>query len=373
VTGATAPGAGPGPGATATAGTKRTAGIFPAGATYQYAISYVDSAGEESALSSTFSVVIPGTTIPAESISLASLAAGAPAGTRSIKIYRTKANGTQLYYLASVAGTKATYKDTTPDASLGSFVAPYPDLAPVPFPTSINGTALATPFNPLFFDTDTNVPGQGLAKQTAYSYEFDYVDATGQPSTAEKLFFDTSTNNGFIIDLSAYAPAAGTYWLIYRSGATDNTPRLVGVLANGKKTSFTDTTPDSQRGPALYTIGTAPHGDSRAMAFIGNTLIEADDGGINQLTNPNGVVTGARRLLAGTGRQPRGRRILLDRIRPTRPGRHRGQPGHRLDRRDRTPIDFVDLGQPRRRREPGGRRRHSQYIDSGGLPLCRGQ
>jgi hypothetical protein len=82
VTSAFAPGAGPGPGATATAGTKKNTGIFPAGATYKYAISYIDSAGEESALSSTFSVVIPGTTVPAVSVSLANLAAGAPAGGR---------------------------------------------------------------------------------------------------------------------------------------------------------------------------------------------------------------------------------------------------------------------------------------------------
>ncbi len=35
--------------------------------------------------------------------------------------------------------------------------------------------------------------------------------------------------------------------------------------------------------------GTAPHGDSRAMAFQGTNLIEVDDGGINRLVNPSNL------------------------------------------------------------------------------------
>ncbi len=103
-----------------------------------------------------------------------------PAGTRSIKIYRTKANGTQLFYLASVAGNVATYRDTTPDANLVSFVAPY-DGQGQPFPTTFSRSILGNLFAPSSFSPNltgvsTTLPGQGLAQQTSYDYAFVYVN-----------------------------------------------------------------------------------------------------------------------------------------------------------------------------------------------------
>ena len=116
---------------------------------------------------------------------------------------------------------------------------------------------------------------------------------------------DSGPYNGVRFDFTGSTANPGEYWLIYRNGANDRDYRLVGVL-DSKTSSFKDITPDSQRGPALELGRYGPHADTLTMAFIGNPLvpsslrlIEADDGVIYQLTNPNSVATDYSQSLDG--------------------------------------------------------------------------
>ncbi len=295
------PGAGPPPGAAGTAATatapslpKGAKVVFPANVQYGYAISYVDSAGEESAR---YAITATTPSTGAASIILNNLTADVPSNARTIKIYRTMAptNGPigQFLFLTaqtltSLNASGGTYTDTTPDTGLG---APQPQYlgqagTTVPFPTFSSG-AFQPSFQPL---TQNLPPGQGLTPNTTYNYEFVFINNQGQPSDPSAVFTKTTggfiNTKGFNIKLSGYLSATQPYCLIYRTGANDSTFRLVGVVSSTTP-SFTDTAPDSQRGPAIYKIGTAPHADDRAMGFIGATLIESDDGGIYSLTNPD--------------------------------------------------------------------------------------
>jgi hypothetical protein len=112
--------------------------------------------------------------------------------------------------------------------------------------------------------------------------------------------------------------------------------------------------------------GTAPHADSRNMAFDSNgDILEVDDGGVSRLRN---VKDPAARLVVA-GRRPRQHRVPVGRLRPAQRRHLRGQPGYRRvraeqpARRHRLDADVPRLPQPARPARqraaglPPGRRR----------------
>ena len=328
VTGAYAPGAGPGPGWTAAPG-PNIGGIFPPGTTFQYAISYVDPAGEESALSAPFTVALTGN-FNFTYIGLSNLTAGAPQGTRDIKIYRTKNGGTQFYFLASLSMTTAalTYQDKTPDGSLGSPVAPYTGLTSVlsPFPGPAPAAFPVPNFDPPVSSTSTNPKGTGLVRQATYYYEFVSVNAMGQQSAPSPVLSYVAGKDGFTFDLSGNAPDPGTYYLVYRTSANDTTTyRLVGVVGSGT-TSFTDTTPDFPSRGRLATYDR--HGPARRLPLDDLHRQHAGRDGRRRHLRAHQPDQRDDRLLAVAQWQPRGSRVLPRRTyKPARKRRDRRQPG----------------------------------------------
>jgi hypothetical protein len=84
---------------------------------YQYAVTFVDNVGGESAPGTAASVT---TTSGSQQVNLSAIPTG-PAVTSKRKIYRTAVGGSQLKYLTTLAdNTTTTYTDTTPDSSLGA-------------------------------------------------------------------------------------------------------------------------------------------------------------------------------------------------------------------------------------------------------------
>ncbi|MCA9159698.1 MAG: flagellar hook-basal body complex protein, partial [Planctomycetales bacterium] len=86
------------------------AGTLVEGAVYQYRFAFVDAAGQESVPSAALSVTIPtGNGLPDNEIQLANLPT-APGQYSQVRIYRTDANGSEFFQLATVA-TGSTYDD----------------------------------------------------------------------------------------------------------------------------------------------------------------------------------------------------------------------------------------------------------------------
>lgn len=85
-------------------------GTLVEGAVYQYRFAFVDAAGQESVPSAALSVTVPtGNGLPDNEIQLANLPT-APGQYSQVRIYRTDANGSEFFQLATVA-TGSTYDD----------------------------------------------------------------------------------------------------------------------------------------------------------------------------------------------------------------------------------------------------------------------
>src|SRR5262249_45273357 len=123
-----------------------------------------------------------------------------------------------------------------------------------------------------------------------------YVGGDTQPGSGARLAIDNPTGDG-VSQPSNASPTA--------SGATDFTARIFrgdafqlrGAAGPGSGQQWTWVTGKSSNDPnnpmsiVSGAGGTAPHSDSRVLAFVGTgasaTLLEGDDGGLFRLTNPD--------------------------------------------------------------------------------------
>jgi hypothetical protein len=237
-------------------------GGLVAGATYQWAISWVTAIGATTpgpVLTYTLSASehnVPLFNLPGDT-STASTIGSPPAAATSFNLYRTVANGSQLKLVANLPLNQSAYIDQTADGSLGA-------NAPTTNPNTANTVPLTSipigAANVTSRKLYRRSGGAGLKLLTtiANNTATTYTDTTANASLGAAA---PTTNTAYLqrIPLSEI-PIGGalvTQRKIYRTVAGGAQLKLATTLADNTTTTWTDTVTDASLGANVPTSNTA--------------------------------------------------------------------------------------------------------------------